>query len=231
MLAIIKAIHSWRSYLLRKKFYIQTYHRSLKCLLEQRVVIPEQQKWIAKLLGYDYEILYCLGRENFAAHSQGNQGSPFLHHLFIPQVIIWEDIKQAATTYKYIQTKGRMETDHPEGQLSAIQEVDQQLLTRDALLKQLKANLENSVNCIKQIADRKRRDISFDIDSWVLLKLHPYRQQTSFKWAYQNLASRFYGHYLILEKCSLVAYIFTTVGQRAHLPGVSCFPTETIPQQ
>jgi hypothetical protein len=65
--------------------------------------------------------------------------------------------------------------------LSAVHEVDQQLLTQDALLKQLKANLENSVNRMKQIADRKRRDILFDIGSWVLLKLHPYRQQTAFK--------------------------------------------------
>jgi hypothetical protein len=65
--------------------------------------------------------------------------------------------------------------------LSAVHEIDQQLLTQDALLKQLKANLENSINCMKQIADRKRRHISFDIGSWVLLKLHPYRQQTAFK--------------------------------------------------
>lgn len=65
--------------------------------------------------------------------------------------------------------------------LSAVHEVDQQLLTQDALLKQLKANLENSVNRMKQIADRKRRDILFEIGSWVLLKLHPYRQQMAFK--------------------------------------------------
>jgi hypothetical protein len=59
--------------------------------------------------------------------------------------------------------------------LSAIHEVDQHLLHRDALLKQLKTNLEVSVNRMKQMADRKCRDVSFEVGSLVLLKLHPYR--------------------------------------------------------
>ena len=58
MLAIVKAICMWQSYLLGQKFYIQTYQRSLKYFLEQRIATPEQQKWVAKLLGYDYEIIY-----------------------------------------------------------------------------------------------------------------------------------------------------------------------------
>ena len=42
MLAIIHVIQTWRPYLLRQKFYIQTDQQSLKYLLEQRVVTPEQ---------------------------------------------------------------------------------------------------------------------------------------------------------------------------------------------
>jgi hypothetical protein len=90
--------------------------------------------------------------------------------------------------------------------LSVMHEVDQHFLHRDALLKQLKASLATSVNRMKQMADRKRRDVSFEVGSWVLLKLHPYRQQSAFKRVYQKLASRFYGPYLILEKYGPIAY-------------------------
>lgn len=58
MLAILQAVHTWRLYLLGRKFFIQIDQRSLKYLMEQRIRITEQQKWVAKLSGYDYEIVY-----------------------------------------------------------------------------------------------------------------------------------------------------------------------------
>nr|GMC62899.1 Transposon Ty3-I Gag-Pol polyprotein [Ipomoea batatas] len=67
MLAILTAIRLWRPYLLGRRFYILTDQKSLKYLLEQRIGTPEQHNWVAKLLGYDYEILYRPGRANQAA--------------------------------------------------------------------------------------------------------------------------------------------------------------------
>lgn len=67
MLAILEVVQSWRPYLLGRKFQILTDHKSLHCLLEQRITTPEQQKWISKLLGFDYEISYKPGKENGAA--------------------------------------------------------------------------------------------------------------------------------------------------------------------
>lgn len=109
--------------------------------------------------------------------------------------------------------------------LSLVHEVDQQLMTRDELLQQLKINLASSVNRMKQMADHKQRDISFDIGEWVLLKLHPYGQQTAFKWVqqtafkrvHQKLVSRFYGSYVILKKCGPIAYkLDLPKGTRIH---------------
>ena len=67
------------------------------------------------------------------------------------------------------------------------------------------------------MVDRKGRDILFDIGDWVLLKLHPYHQQMTFKRIHQKLASHFYGPYLILEKCEPVAYkLQLPEGARIH---------------
>ncbi|RVW17875.1 Transposon Ty3-I Gag-Pol polyprotein [Vitis vinifera] len=86
MFAIVQAIRTWRPYLLGRKFYIQTDQHSLKYLLEKRIVTPEQQKWVSKLLGYDYEITYKLGRENFVADALSRLiGSPSLNTLFVSQ--------------------------------------------------------------------------------------------------------------------------------------------------
>jgi hypothetical protein len=47
--------------------------------------------------------------------------------------------------------------------LTSVHEVDQQLISRDELLRQLKANLAKSINRMKQITDQKRRDIMLQI--------------------------------------------------------------------
>ena len=67
MLAIVTAVLKWRAYLVGRHFTIKTDHQSLKYLMEQRVHTPLQQKWIAKLMGFDYEVQYKKGRDNVVA--------------------------------------------------------------------------------------------------------------------------------------------------------------------
>lgn len=66
-LAIVLAVTKWRSYLLGNHFIIRTDHHSLKFLMEQKMLTPMQQKWLSKLLGFDYEIVYKKGIENKVA--------------------------------------------------------------------------------------------------------------------------------------------------------------------
>jgi len=58
MFAILQAVDIWHPYLLGKSLQIKIDHQGLKYFLEQRISSLEQQKWVTKLLIYDYEIIY-----------------------------------------------------------------------------------------------------------------------------------------------------------------------------
>jgi hypothetical protein len=64
MLAILHVVDLWHPYLLGQHFHIKTNHQSLKYLLEQCIFSPEQQQWVTKLFGYDYDITYKKGKDN-----------------------------------------------------------------------------------------------------------------------------------------------------------------------
>ncbi|RVW59679.1 Transposon Tf2-8 polyprotein [Vitis vinifera] len=67
LMALVLAVKKWRSYLLGHNFKIQTDQQSLKYLLEQKMGTPLQQKWITKLLGYEFVVEYKQGKENKVA--------------------------------------------------------------------------------------------------------------------------------------------------------------------
>ena len=50
-----------------RHFKVKTNHDSLKHFLEQRLPSEEQQKWVTKMLGYNFEIIYEKGKLNFVA--------------------------------------------------------------------------------------------------------------------------------------------------------------------
>jgi hypothetical protein len=85
MLAILHAVELWRPYLLGQRFQIKTDHQSLKYFLEQRISSQEQQKWVTKLFGYDYEIIYKKGKDNVVADALSqkyeDEGSLFFSFL------------------------------------------------------------------------------------------------------------------------------------------------------
>ena len=64
MLVILHVVDLWHPYLLGQCFQIKTDHQSLKYFLEQRISSLEQQKWVTKLFGYDYEIIYKKDKDN-----------------------------------------------------------------------------------------------------------------------------------------------------------------------
>ena len=52
-----------------RHFKVKTDHDSLKYFLEQILSSEEQQKWVTKMLGYDFEIIYKKGKQNVVANA------------------------------------------------------------------------------------------------------------------------------------------------------------------
>jgi hypothetical protein len=97
MVAIIHVIDLCCPYLLGQCFQIKIDHQSLKYFLEQRISSPEQQKWVTKLFGYDYEIIYKNDKDNVVADAlpqkYEDEGSLFPLSFIVPdwlQVILQE---------------------------------------------------------------------------------------------------------------------------------------------
>ena len=67
LMVVVLGVQRWRPYLLGRKFVVKTDQHSLKFLLEQCVIQPQHKKWIAKLLGYTFEVVYKHGLENKVA--------------------------------------------------------------------------------------------------------------------------------------------------------------------
>jgi hypothetical protein len=67
MMAILYALKRWHPYLIGRHFKVKTNHDSLKYFLEQRLSSEEQQKWVTKILDYDFEIIYKKGKQNVVA--------------------------------------------------------------------------------------------------------------------------------------------------------------------
>ncbi|KAD3068716.1 hypothetical protein E3N88_36596 [Mikania micrantha] len=87
-----------------------------------------------------------------------------------------------------------------------VEKVAQKLRDRDEALKQLKLHLANAQGSMKYHADKKRREVTFEVGEWVYVKLKPHHQLSVRQTIHQKLAANFYGPFQILAKVGPVAY-------------------------
>ena len=70
----------------------------------------------------------------------------------------------------------------------------------------IKQNLVRAQDIMKKAADKLRRDVSFDVEMMVYLKLRPYRQQSVSHRVCQKLAAKYIGPYRVIARVGKAAY-------------------------
>ncbi|CAJ2661553.1 unnamed protein product [Trifolium pratense] len=92
LMAIVVAIQKWRPYLLGRHFQVHTDQKSLKHITEQKTMGEDQQKWIAKLIGFDFEVKYKPGKENSVADALSRQMQ--YSTISVVQCEAWEGLEE-----------------------------------------------------------------------------------------------------------------------------------------
>lgn len=96
LMALVLVVQHWRPYLLGRRFVVRTDQKSLKQLLSQPLTTPAQQNWAAKLLGYDFEIVYKEGSLNKAADALSRRNEEGeLAAISVPTWIDWTQVRAA----------------------------------------------------------------------------------------------------------------------------------------
>jgi hypothetical protein len=88
LLALVTAVQHWWPYLLGNTFTVRTDHQALKFQLEQKIGTPSQQRWLSKLIGYDFVIEYKAGSENCVADALSRLPDSTAHHVEVSLSLI-----------------------------------------------------------------------------------------------------------------------------------------------
>ena len=89
---------------------------------------------------------------------------------------------------------------------AASAEVESLLLSRDAVMMELKHHLQHAQQRMQQSANLHRRDVSYNIGDYVFVKLRPYHQQSLCSRLNEKLSPRYFGPFEVLHQVGKVAY-------------------------
>ena len=87
MLEILHSLKKWCPYLIGIHFKVKIDHDILKYILEQRLSLEEKQKWVTKMLGYDFEIIYKKWKKKFVADALSTKYEDVEELLYVISII------------------------------------------------------------------------------------------------------------------------------------------------
>ncbi|KAA0045026.1 Transposon Ty3-G Gag-Pol polyprotein [Cucumis melo var. makuwa] len=190
-----------------------------------RVIQPQYPKWIAKLLGYSFEVIYKPGLENKAMDALSRKPPDVqLCGISVSTLIdlktIKEEVESDIKLQKVITELNALGVTpfqvaygrKPPSLLSygdgetINSTVDEQLRERDIALGALRKHLRLAQDQMKKYADPKRRDVEYQVGDLVFLRIRPYRQLSLRRKRNEKLSPKFFRPYKILETVGSVAY-------------------------
>ena len=91
-------------------------------------------------------------------------------------------------------------------QQTLVDSLDQLLQERDPILDDLQFNVAMAQQRMEFYADKKRREVVFEVGDFVYLKMRPYHQKSLASRMNEKFGPRFYGPYKILQRVGKAAY-------------------------
>lgn len=96
LMAICLAVVKWKHYLMGRHFIIRTDQRSLRYITKQREIGSDYQKWMRKLVGFDFEVQYKPGASNRVADALSRKGEGEVHlwAMVHTQGVDWQELEK-----------------------------------------------------------------------------------------------------------------------------------------
>ncbi|KAG6402579.1 hypothetical protein SASPL_134776 [Salvia splendens] len=211
-MALVLAIHHWLSYLLGRRFVVHTDQRSLRQLLAHPLANPAQQNWAAKLLCYDFAIVYKEGKLNRAADALSRRDKEALE-LSAISIPSWPEWSIVVPLLPRFQGCLPSSISHLQGAIRRLtvrevraQSVLDTLRSRDEVLELLHHHLRRAQERMRASANKQRRDVEFSVGDMVYLRFRPHRQSSLFTARNRKLAPRFFGPFRVEARIGTTAY-------------------------
>jgi hypothetical protein len=110
MLAIMHTLTKFRQYLVVSKFIVKTNDNTLKYVLEQKDLSELQQKWVTKVLAFDFDTEYVKGKKNIVADALSRRLATYslMDVQQIGNPICWWNIPRTSSLMRFWMGRFRM---------------------------------------------------------------------------------------------------------------------------